>query len=79
VVGITPFIALRALAGLAVDPDLGRWLVAAGWFLHVGHQVATRRPCDRASRASHVTEGAMAVRLQAHCSTSSRCDLSAIH
>ncbi len=23
-----------ALAGLAVDPDLGRWLVAAGWFLH---------------------------------------------
>lgn len=23
-----------ALAGLAVDPDLGRWLVAAGWFFH---------------------------------------------
>lgn len=23
-----------ALAGLAVDPDLGRYLVAAGWFLH---------------------------------------------
>jgi hypothetical protein len=23
-----------ALAGLVVDPDLGRWLVAAGWFLH---------------------------------------------
>jgi hypothetical protein len=23
-----------ALAGLALDPDLGRWLVAAGWFLH---------------------------------------------
>jgi hypothetical protein len=23
-----------ALAGLAVDPDLGRWLVAAGWFGH---------------------------------------------
>ena len=23
-----------ALAGLVVDPDLGRYLVAAGWFLH---------------------------------------------
>ena len=23
-----------ALAGLAVDPDLGRYLVAAGWFAH---------------------------------------------
>ncbi|WP_210584267.1 hypothetical protein [Streptomyces sp. GESEQ-35] len=23
-----------ALAGLAVDPDLGRYLVAAGWFFH---------------------------------------------
>jgi hypothetical protein len=23
-----------ALAGLVVDPDLGRWLVAAGWFGH---------------------------------------------
>jgi hypothetical protein len=23
-----------ALAGLAADPDLGRWLVAAGWFGH---------------------------------------------
>jgi hypothetical protein len=23
-----------ALAGLAVDPDLGRYLVATGWFLH---------------------------------------------
>jgi hypothetical protein len=23
-----------ALAGLVVDPDLGRWLVAAGWLLH---------------------------------------------
>lgn len=23
-----------ALAGLIVDPGLGRWLVAAGWFLH---------------------------------------------
>jgi hypothetical protein len=23
-----------ALVGLVVDPDLGRWLVAAGWFLH---------------------------------------------
>jgi hypothetical protein len=23
-----------ALVGLAVDPDLGRYLVAAGWFLH---------------------------------------------
>jgi hypothetical protein len=23
-----------ALAGLLADPDLGRWLVAAGWFLH---------------------------------------------
>ncbi|MEV0172147.1 hypothetical protein AB0I00_13635 [Streptomyces sp. NPDC050803] len=23
-----------ALAGLAVDPDLGRYVVAAGWFLH---------------------------------------------
>jgi hypothetical protein len=23
-----------ALAGLVVDPELGRWLVAAGWFLH---------------------------------------------
>jgi hypothetical protein len=23
-----------ALAGLVVDPDLGTWLVAAGWFLH---------------------------------------------
>jgi hypothetical protein len=23
-----------ALAGLVVDPDLGRWLVAAGWFFH---------------------------------------------
>jgi hypothetical protein len=26
--------AALALAGLAVDPDLGRYLVAAGWFLH---------------------------------------------
>jgi hypothetical protein len=25
-----------ALAGLAVDPDLGRYLVAAGWFFHGG-------------------------------------------
>jgi hypothetical protein len=23
-----------ALAGLVLNPDLGRWLVAAGWFLH---------------------------------------------
>lgn len=23
-----------AIAGLAIDPDLGRYLVAAGWFLH---------------------------------------------
>ncbi|MPY62965.1 hypothetical protein FNH08_39175 [Streptomyces spongiae] len=23
-----------ALTGLAVDPEVGRWLVAAGWFLH---------------------------------------------
>jgi hypothetical protein len=46
VVGVTGFVVLRAvdvvppaavvvaLAGLAVDPDLGRHLVAAGWFLH---------------------------------------------
>jgi hypothetical protein len=31
--GMVGFGAL-ALAGLAVDPDLGRWLVAAGWFGH---------------------------------------------
>jgi hypothetical protein len=31
--GMVGFGAL-ALAGLAVDPDLGRYLVAAGWFLH---------------------------------------------
>jgi hypothetical protein len=31
--GMLSFGAL-ALAGLAVDPDLGRYLVAAGWFLH---------------------------------------------
>jgi hypothetical protein len=31
--GMVGFGAL-ALAGLVVDPDLGRYLVAAGWFLH---------------------------------------------
>lgn len=31
--GMVGFGAL-ALVGLAVDPDLGRYLVAAGWFLH---------------------------------------------
>jgi hypothetical protein len=31
--GMVGFGAL-ALAGLVVDPDLGRWLVAAGWFFH---------------------------------------------
>jgi hypothetical protein len=31
--GMLAFGAL-ALAGLAVDPDLGRYLVAAGWFFH---------------------------------------------
>jgi hypothetical protein len=31
--GMVGFGAL-ALAGLAVDPDLGRYLVAAGWFFH---------------------------------------------
>jgi hypothetical protein len=33
VLGMAGFGAL-ALGGLAVDPDLGRYLVAAGWFLH---------------------------------------------
>ncbi len=32
-IGMAGFAAL-ALTGLAVDPDLGRYLVAAGWFLH---------------------------------------------
>jgi hypothetical protein len=31
--GMLGFAAL-ALVGLIADPDLGRWLVAAGWFLH---------------------------------------------
>jgi hypothetical protein len=31
--GLAGFSAM-ALVGLAVDPDLGRYLVAAGWFLH---------------------------------------------
>lgn len=31
--GVLVFCGL-ALAGLAVDPDLGRYLVAAGWFFH---------------------------------------------
>ena len=31
--GMVGFASL-ALAALAVDPDLGRYLVAAGWFLH---------------------------------------------
>jgi hypothetical protein len=33
VLGMLGFGAI-ALAGLVVDPDLGRWLVAAGYFLH---------------------------------------------
>lgn len=32
-VGVVAFSAL-AVAGLAADPEIGRWLVAAGWFLH---------------------------------------------
>jgi hypothetical protein len=32
----TLFFAGLALAGLAVDPDLGRWFVAAGWLFHGG-------------------------------------------
>ncbi|NNN37624.1 hypothetical protein HLK59_46350 [Streptomyces sp. S3(2020)] len=32
-VGVAVFGAL-AVTGLAVDPEAGRWLVAAGWFLH---------------------------------------------
>jgi hypothetical protein len=31
--GVVVFGAL-AVAGLAVDPEVGRWLVAAGWFCH---------------------------------------------